>query len=200
MSRTAGRGKNGGGPRKALPAERPLRALDAGALRLRFDAAMMAADGLDGAHCLHELWMRGELPMNIEVALARLWDRAADTVPDWLPMRYIDWLPTAYEVAGRFAATGKGRSNVYLVLLDYQDSRSEPFGIYVGLSKYTAAQRFDQHKAGIRAAGSVLKRGLEVLTGPVLHLQYIPRAEAARIEEQLAEALRDAGLFVQGGH
>ena len=49
-------------------------------------------------------------------------------------------------------------------------------------------------------SGSVLKRGIEVLTGPVQHLQSISRVEAARIEEQLAEALRDAGLFVKGGH
>ncbi len=63
------------------------------------------------------------------------------------------------------------------------------YGVYVGMSKYSPAQRFDQHKAGIRAAGSVLKRGLEVLTGPTLHLQYIKRAEAARIESQLAERI-----------
>ena len=57
-----------------------------------------------------------------------------------------------------------------------------------------------QHKAGIRAAGSVLKRGLEVLIGPVLHLQGIPRAQAEEVEEGLAEALRAEGLIVQGGH
>ena len=60
------------------------------------------------------------------------------------------------------------------------------YGVYVGMSKYSPAQRFDQHKAGIRAAGSVLKRGIEVLTGPTLHLQYIKRSEASRIEEELA--------------
>ena len=68
------------------------------------------------------------------------------------------------------------------------------------MSHYTPAQRFDQHKAGIRAAGSVLKRGIEVLAGPTLHLQRIQRVEAARIEAALAEALADAGLNVQGGH
>ena len=68
------------------------------------------------------------------------------------------------------------------------------------MSRYAPAARFDQHKAGIRAAGSVLKRGLEVLTGPTLHLQHIRRAQAARIEEQLAQALQAQGLFVQGGH
>ena len=55
---------------------------------------------------------------------------------------------------------------------------------------YTPAQRFDQHKAGVHAAGSVLRRGIEVLTGPTLHLQrFGPR-----------NALRDAGLLVEGGH
>ena len=68
------------------------------------------------------------------------------------------------------------------------------------MSKYSPAQRFDQHKAGIRAAGSVLKRGLEVLTGPALHLQYIKRSEAVRIEEELAAALSATGLLVKGGH
>lgn len=144
--------------------------------------------------------MRGEIGANVEAALARLWDRAADTVPEWLPMRHVEWLPLLYEVAGRCQAEGRGRSHIYLVLLDYSDSRAEPHGVYVGMSRYPAAERFDQHKAGLRAAGSVLRRGLEVLTGPVLHLQRIPRAEAARIEEELAEALRAAGLFVQGGH
>jgi hypothetical protein len=115
-------------------------------------------------------------------------------------MRYVDWLPVAYEVAGEFQAAFKGRTNIYLVLLDYSDSRPEPHGIYVGMSHYSPADRFDQHKAGIRASGSVLKRGLEVLTGPTLHLQYIARREAARIEAQLAASLSAAGLFVQGGH
>jgi hypothetical protein len=46
----------------------------------------------------------------------------------------------------------------------------------------------------------VLKRGLEVPTGPTLHLQRIARSEAARIESKLAVALADIGLMVQGGH
>jgi hypothetical protein len=46
----------------------------------------------------------------------------------------------------------------------------------------------------------VLKRGLETLTGPTLHLQRIARAQAQRIEAELAAALADAGLLVEGGH
>jgi hypothetical protein len=144
--------------------------------------------------------MRGEMSLNVERALAALWARAADTVPEWLPMRCLDRLPEIYEICASFRAAASGRSNIYLVLLDYQDSRPEPDGFYVGMSKYRPAERFDQHKAGIRAAGCVLRRGVEVLTGPTLHLQYIQRSEAVRIEEALADALTAAGFFVQGGH
>ncbi len=149
--------------------------------------------------------MRGDLAVNIERQLQALWARSAATIPDWLPMQYVEWLPLAYEVAARFQRKRRGRSHLYLVLLDYSDSppRSgygSEFGVYVGMSRYAAAQRFDQHKAGIRSAGAVLKRGLEVLTGPVQHLQFLARAEAADIEVRLAESLSAAGLFVKGGH
>jgi hypothetical protein len=144
--------------------------------------------------------MRNEPPASIETLLAKVWAAAADTVPEWLPMRYVSWLPLVYDVAARFRPQGRGRSNIYLVLLDYSDRDADPHGVYVGASRYTASERFDQHKAGIRSAGSVLKRGLEVLTGPVLHLQRIPRAQAAVIEEGFAEALRAEGLLVRGGH
>jgi hypothetical protein len=191
---------NGTVDAKTLPTTRPLQGLSRAEIAKRFKRALATADGAGGAHCVHELWMRGEMAINIERALERLWAESAATIPDWLPMRYVEWLPTVYDVALRFRANGKGRSNIYLVLLDYEDSRAESYGVYVGMSKYTPAQRFDQHKAGIRAAGSVLKRGLEVLTGPTLHLQYIKRGEAERIEGELAEALTAAGLLVKGGH
>ena len=184
---------------KFPPGARPFQGRTRADVAKLLERALQDADGLVGAHCVHELWMRGEMPLNIERALERLWAKAAASVPEWLPMRYIDWLPVVYDVALGFSSTGKGRSNIYLVLLDYQD-RGAGFGVYVGMSKYSPAQRFDQHKAGIRAAGSVLKRGIEVLTGPTLHLQFIKRSEAARIEEQLAEALEAAGVLVKGGH
>ncbi len=185
--------------KRAAPATRPLRALGEAQLRDRLDAAVAAGDGLTGAHCIHELWMRAAL-VDIDASLERLWKRAASSIPEWLPMTHVEWLTTAYEIASRFRARAKGRSNIYLVLLDFRDRRGGPYGVYVGMSEYTPAQRFDQHKAGIRASGSVLKRGLEVLTGPTLHLQRIAHAEAERIEAQLAAALSDAGLLVEGGH
>jgi hypothetical protein len=182
------------------PGQRPLRAQPDRELARAFVAALAAGDGVAGAHCIHESWMRGHFPARIETALEQLWKAAGATIPDWLPMRYVSWLPTAYEVAAGFTAQGRGRSNVYLVLLDFADRRGDDHGVYVGMSRYSPADRFDQHKAGIRAAGSVLKRGIEVLTGPTLHLQHIKRADAARIEIELAAALADAGIRVEGGH
>jgi len=57
------------------------------------------------------------MAINIERALERLWAEAAATIPDWLPMRYIEWLPAAYDVALSLRAAARGRSNIYLVLL-----------------------------------------------------------------------------------
>ena len=182
------------------PAARPLLLATQADLESRFERSLNAGDGVAGAHCIHELWMRGAMAVHITAALDRLWQRAADSIPEWLPTRHIEWLPLAYECADQFKARKRGRTNVYLILLDYSDSRDEPHGVYVGMTSYTPAQRYDQHKAGIRAAGCVVRRGLEVLTGPTLHLQYISRGDAARIEEELAEALRARGLFVRGGH
>ena len=184
---------------KTPPGSRPLQRQPRAAIEQRLERALKEADGVAGAHCVHELWMRGEMSINIEAALERLWARAAASVPDWLPMRYVDWLPSVYEIALMFRASAKGRMNIYMVLLDFLD-RGRQYGVYVGMSKYSPAQRFDQHKAGIRAAGSVLKRGIEVLTGPTLHLQYIKRTEAERIEAELAQALASTGIIVKGGH
>jgi hypothetical protein len=185
---------------EARPGQRPFRTQSDRDLAAAFEQALDAGDGVAGAHCIHERWMRRQYPADIEAALERLWKRAAVTIPDWLPMRHVSWLPTAYDVAARFTAKGGGRSNLYLILLDYSDRRGDDHGVYVGMSRYSPAQRFDQHKNGIRAAGSVLKRGIEVLTGPTLHLQRMRRSEAARMEAALAGALADAGIHVEGGH
>ena len=185
---------------KVLPAQRPLRTRTDRELAAEFEKALSAADGVAGAHCIHERWMRGEFAVHIEASLDLLWKRARESIPDWLPMRYVSWLPTAYEVAAQFTAKAGGRSNIYLILLDYSDRRGDDHGVYVGMSRYSPAQRFDQHMAGIRSAGSVLKRGIEVLAGPTLHLQHIRRGDAARIESALAGALADAGIRVEGGH
>lgn len=182
------------------PAARPLARTPKALVEAQLRAAVSGGDGEAGAHCIHELWMRGEFAANVEAAQAALWESAAASIPEWLPMRYVDWLPTVYEVALTFSARRRGRCNVYLVLLDFEDRTRGPYGLYVGMSRYPPAQRFDQHKAGIHAAGAVLRRGIELLAGPTLHLQHMARSEALRTETQLADALRDAGLLVEGGH
>ena len=141
-------------PPAAAPPARPLHGLTEADLERRFERALEAGDGAAGALCIHESTMRGAMPLTIERSLERLWRRAAATVPDWLPMRHIERLAEIYDIALRFRAPG-GRSNIYLVLLDTSD-RPQPQGLYVGMSKYAPSARFDQHKAGIRAAGSVL--------------------------------------------
>ncbi|MBS0387994.1 MAG: hypothetical protein JSR15_05890 [Proteobacteria bacterium] len=191
---------NASGKGSSPPGARPMRLVAEAQLARELERAIAAGDGAAGAHCIHELWMRGALAVNIEAALERLWRSAAASIPDWLPMRHIEWLGVAYEVSARFQSRSRGRSNIYLVLLDYRDSRAGDYGVYVGETRYPIAARFDQHKAGIRASGSVLRRGLELLPGPVLHLQRISRADALDIEERLAEALRAEGLRVRGGH
>jgi hypothetical protein len=182
------------------PAQRPLRLSTEAQISERFGRALRSADGVEGAHCIHELWMRGAMSVHIQAQLAELWKHAADSIPEWLPTQFIEWLPLAYETARLFTPKRNGRSNIYLVLLDYRDTGPGSLGVYVGMTSHTPQLRFEQHKAGIRAAGSVLKRGLELLAGPTAHLQGIRRADAANIEEQFAEALRARGLFVQGGH
>ena len=137
------------------PSQRPFRSRSDRDLAREFVRALEAGDGIAGAHCIHERWMRGDFPAHIESALDALWKRAAKSIPDWLPMRYVSWLPTAYDVAARFTAhangKGGGRSNIYLILLDYSDRRGDDHGVYVGMSRYSPAQRFDQHKSGIDA-------------------------------------------------
>jgi hypothetical protein len=185
---------------QAPPGARPLGTLTQPELQARFRAALEAADGVSGAHCVHEAWMRDAFSTHVEAALEALWRRAAASIPEWLPMHYVAWLPLVYDVAARFRARRRGRQNIYLVRLDYTDRRADTHGVYVGMTSYPPHQRFDQHRAGIRAAGSVLKRGQELLIGPVLHLQRIGQADAERIERDMARALADAGIVVEGGH
>ena len=115
-------------------------------------------------------------------------------------MHFVQALPLLYGATQRFSASRRGRHNIYLISLDFTDRHGNPQGIYVGMTTYDPLQRFDQHRAGIRAARSVLKRGRELLSGPVLHLQRIGRADAVRIEADLADALGGAGFAVEGGH
>ena len=106
---------------KTPPATRPLRAMRDAELQTRFREALAAGDGIAGAHCIHESWMRHAFPTHVETALTQLWQRAADSIPEWLPMHYVSWLPMVYDIAATFRAKKRGRRNIYRVRLDYGD-------------------------------------------------------------------------------
>ena len=172
------------------PAARPLAALSRTELASRFAAALAAADGVGGAHCIHELWMRGEFPAQLEAGNGAtvgtrgcLDPRMAADAPHRLAAQ-------AYEVARRFPATAPGRSTCTWCCWTTRTGAAGRSVLYVGMSRYAPARRFEQHKAGIHAAGSVLKRGLEPLDGtdtaPAAHRA---RGGQARIEAALASAL-----------
>jgi hypothetical protein len=127
---------------KVRPGQRPFRLKSDAELSASFQQALTSADGATGAHCIHERWMRGDFPARIEADLDLLWQSARTSIPDWLPMRYVSWLPAAYSITARFTATGRGRSNIYLILLDFADRRGDDHGVYVGMSRYSPAQRF----------------------------------------------------------
>jgi predicted GIY-YIG superfamily endonuclease len=69
-------------------------------------------------------------------------------------------------------------------------------GYYVGMTGLSPERRFQNHKAGIKAAGVVRRCG-ERLDA---HLNPMPYAKAKDMEVTLAESLRKRGFLVYGGH
>jgi len=72
--------------------------------------------------------------------------------------------------------------------------------VYVGMSGLMSAERFANHKAGIKAAFVVKRHGLRLLPELFEHLNPMPYEAAAQMEKDLAEDLRRAGYTVTGGH
>ena len=191
---------------QARAAHRPRRGrsprLSRAHLEERLAAALAAADGLQGAHCIHELWMRGEFPTRIEQALERLWQQARGLDPrvaaDALHRLAAD-SPTRWRCA--FAPQRKGRSHLYLVLLDYADRTPRAVR---GLRRHEHATARRSASTSTRPASAppAACSSADWRCSPArsLHLQYLARAEAQVLEGALAEALGDAGLLVEGGH
>jgi len=102
--------------------------------------------------------------------------------------------------------------NVYVVLLDpaaanirsvrAENPKRDPEKpcVYVGMTGLTPEERFENHKAGIKAASVVKRHGLRLLPELYEHLNPMPFEAAARMEMDLAEDLRRAGYTVTGGH
>lgn len=102
--------------------------------------------------------------------------------------------------------------HVYVVLLDpavgkirkvrAENPKRDPKKpcVYVGMTGLTPAERFANHKAGIKDAWVVRRYGLRLLPELFEHLNPMPYEAAAQMEMDWAEDLRRAGYTVTGGH
>lgn len=71
--------------------------------------------------------------------------------------------------------------------------------VYVGMTGLTPEERFQNHKAGIKAARVVQQHGLQLLPEFFECLNPMPFEAAAQMEKDLAEDLRSQGYTVTGG-
>jgi hypothetical protein len=114
------------------------------------------------------------------------------------------WMPKALRAARTLRAVtvakpDAGHSLYVILLRDVR--RREPWGLYVGQTSRDPDWRFDQHKAGYKASGSVRRFGVCLLPDLVEHLNPMRQWESLDLEAALADAFRAAGiLWVEGGH
>jgi predicted GIY-YIG superfamily endonuclease len=89
--------------------------------------------------------------------------------------------------------------SVYVVFL--RDPKGDGrAAYYVGMTGLTPEQRFDNHKAGIKAARIVRRCGERLVPRLYAHLNPMPFAKAVEMEVILADSLRKRGFTVYGGH
>jgi predicted GIY-YIG superfamily endonuclease len=92
-----------------------------------------------------------------------------------------------------------GHHSVYVVYL--RNPRGDgKAGYYVGMTGLTPAQRFQNHKAGIKASRVVRKYGERLVPRLYAHLNPMPYVSAQAMEVTLADSLRKRGYVVFGGH
>jgi hypothetical protein len=72
--------------------------------------------------------------------------------------------------------------------------------VYVGMTGLKPAERFANHKSGIKAARIVQRYGLRLMPELFEYLNPMPFAAAVQMEMDLAEDLRRQGYAVTGGH
>ena len=114
------------------------------------------------------------------------------------------WLKAAERAARSLKASTRGArgagQSVYVVLL-FDPTRDDPWGLYVGQTSRDPDLRFDQHKAGYKASGAVRRFGRNLLPELTAHLNPMRPWEALELEAALAEAFLSAGVgWVEGGH
>ena len=92
-----------------------------------------------------------------------------------------------------------GHHNVYVVYLQNPKGDGKA-GYYVGMTGLTPQERFENHKAGRKAAGIVKRCGVRLVPRLYEHLNPMPYAKALEMEAALADSLRKRGYLVYGGH
>ena len=92
--------------------------------------------------------------------------------------------------------------NLYVVLLDPAVLRHKRFRdanpryaprkpcVYVGRTGLSPEARFAKHRQGVKANSYVRRYGIRLLPALYRRFANMPRAEADRMEKQLAETLR----------
>lgn len=68
--------------------------------------------------------------------------------------------------------------------------------VYVGMTGLPPGERFQNHKAGIKANGYVKKFGLGLLPDLFAHLNPMPYLSAIEMEKDLADELQERGWGV----
>ena len=101
--------------------------------------------------------------------------------------------------------------NVYVVLLDAQAAKGRRIlqanpkrdkakpCVYVGMTGLAPAERFQNHKSGIKAARVVQRFGVRLLPELYECFNPMPFEAAVEMERELAEDLRREGYTVTGG-
>ena len=110
------------------------------------------------------------------------------------------------------ASAGNHHHHVYVVLLAprgaehpsvrRQNPRRDPTQpcVYVGMTGLDPAERFANHRAGVKSAWTVKRYGVRLLPELYEVFNPMPFHAAVEMEAGLAEDLRAAGYTVTGGH
>ena len=92
--------------------------------------------------------------------------------------------------------------SVYVVELSPEAQTDDRPAVYVGATGLDPEERFENHKAGRKAAKVVKKHGVrlrsDLYPAPAGSLETW--TQAAGEETRWAEVLRDRGFYVYGGH
>jgi len=68
--------------------------------------------------------------------------------------------------------------------------------VYVGMTGLPPGERFQNHKAGVKANGYVKKYGKGLLPELFAHLNPMPYEAAQKMEQELADELQEKGYGV----